>query len=537
MDDLTGRTFGQYELGALIGAGGMATVYQAYQPAVDRFVAVKILSRHLTADSEFGERFRHEARTVAQFQHPHVVPVFDFGDTDGYTFLVMPLIRGGSLADLIGGLPVSLALAVRVVREVAEALDYAHSKGVIHRDIKPSNILLDEGGNCLVADFGVAQMADRSAKLTVHGTVIGTPAYMSPEQVNGEPVGPESDIYSLGVVLYEMLTGRVPFNAETPIGTALKHLTASAPRPRSVNPSLGSRVEGVVIKSMARAKSERFASGAALVSALAAAVGPAVMSSSTAARRLSPARAANADVAVTRMLPPPKRVPPSRWVGLGAVMFASTVALGPAPRAGSPSTLSHATHEAMPSIDAQTTTMQFDTPAPWQAILNAAGRSDYAAVERAFRELPPLQRGPVVDPPRARRENAKALNLIAEGRYLDAVTVLQTASALDSSDAEITGNLADALMHLGRMDEAMAMALISLRLNPTRSISWGLLGFLYAKRDDQPAAVSSLTTGYHYSSNDSKTLQVYRRMADTDADPRVRAVMQSAVRQISPGQP
>src|SRR6266513_49308 len=139
----------------------------------------------------------------------------------------MPCVKGGQLADLMDGTPMLLEMVYRVIRQICDALDYAHSKGVIHRDIKPSNVLIDERGNCLVADFGIARMTEGTAKLTATGTVVGTPTYMSPEQAAGETVGPESDIYSLGIVLYEMVAGRVPFKAETPFAIALKHLSAA----------------------------------------------------------------------------------------------------------------------------------------------------------------------------------------------------------------------------------------------------------------------------------------------------------------------
>jgi formylglycine-generating enzyme required for sulfatase activity/serine/threonine protein kinase len=272
MEDLAGRQFGPYHVVAPLGEGGMAAVYQAYQPSVDRHVALKVLSRYFTSDPQFLERFRREAKVVAQLQHPHILPVFDFGESDSYAFLVMPFVKRGTLAELLTGSPVSLEVTARVIRQVCEALDYAHSKGIVHRDIKPSNILIDERGNCLVADFGLARMAEGATKLTVTGTVLGTPAYMSPEQAAGKDIGPHSDIYSVGIVLYEMLTGRVPFHAETPIAVAIKHLNDPLPPPRSLNPALTTAIEAVVLKALARSKKDRFVSGEALVASLTAAL-------------------------------------------------------------------------------------------------------------------------------------------------------------------------------------------------------------------------------------------------------------------------
>jgi serine/threonine protein kinase len=268
MEELAGRQFGPYRVVAPLGEGGMAAVYQAYQPSVDRFVALKVLSRYFTNDPQFLERFRREAKTVAQLQHPHILPVFDFGESDSYAFLVMPFVQGGTLAQLLNGSPVSMTVTARVIRQVCEALDYAHAKGIVHRDIKPSNILIDERGNCLVADFGLARIAEGATKLTQTGAVMGTPAYMSPEQADGKDVGPQSDIYSVGIVLYEMLTGRVPFEAETPIAVAIKHLTAPLPPPRILNPALIPEIEAVVLKALARSRSDRFSSAEALVASL-----------------------------------------------------------------------------------------------------------------------------------------------------------------------------------------------------------------------------------------------------------------------------
>jgi len=275
MENLTGRQLGPYLVVAPLEEGGMAAVYKAYQPSVDRHVALKVLPRYLTEDPQYLRRFRREARIVARLQHPHVLTVHDFGESDGYTFFVMPLVHGGTLADLLTGLPLSLPVAVRVVTQVCAALDYAHAKGVVHRDVKPSNILIDEGGNCLLADFGIAHVVEAATKVTsptLTGQMMGTPAYMSPEQVSGEGVGPPSDLYSVGIVLYQMLTGRVPFRAETPVALMLKHLTDPLPSPRTFNPALTPDVEAVVLKALARSRDDRFVSGAALVTALTGAV-------------------------------------------------------------------------------------------------------------------------------------------------------------------------------------------------------------------------------------------------------------------------
>jgi serine/threonine protein kinase len=272
VEDLAGRQLGAYRIVESVGVGGMAAVYKAHQPSVDRYVALKVLPCHPATDPQFLARFRHEARIVAQLQHPRILSILDFGESDGYAFLAMPLLLGGTLADLIANGPLPVEVALRVATEVCDALDYAHAKGVIHRDIKPSNILIDERGNCLLADFGIARPGAGVTRLTVTGAIMGTPAYMSPEQVEGADVGAASDLYSFGVVLYEMLAGKVPFDAETPIALALKHLSAPIPSPRSLNPTLTPQIETVLRKALARSASERFGSGEALVRALRLAV-------------------------------------------------------------------------------------------------------------------------------------------------------------------------------------------------------------------------------------------------------------------------
>ena len=272
MEELVGHQFGPYRVVAALGEGGMAAVYKAFQPAVNRYVALKILSRSFTKDPQFLQRFRHEGRILAQLQHPHILPIFDFGESDGYAFLAMPFINGGTLSGRLRGQPLSLAVAERAMQQICDALNYAHSKGIVHRDIKPSNVLLDEGDNCLLADFGIARLTEGATRLTHTGMLMGTPEYMSPEQASGETVGPASDIYSVGILLYELVTGRVPFKAETPVAVAIKHLTAPLPPPRTINPALMPEVEGVVLKALARLPADRFSSPANLAAALSDAI-------------------------------------------------------------------------------------------------------------------------------------------------------------------------------------------------------------------------------------------------------------------------
>ena len=272
MEDLIGKQLGAYRVEALLGEGGMAAVFTAYQPAMDRHVAIKILPRQMVGDTEFVARFQQEAKVVARLQHPHILPVFDYGEADGFAYLVMPLVMGGTLSGLMHGQPLPLSHIQIIVSQVGDALDYAHSQGVIHRDVKPGNVLLDERGNCLLTDFGLAKIMQGAPGLSGSGGIIGTPTYMSPEQGLGRPLDSRSDIYSLGVILYEMAVGRPPFSADTQIAIVVKHINEPFPPPRQLNASLPEPVERVILKALAKEPDDRYPTASAMVLDLRAAL-------------------------------------------------------------------------------------------------------------------------------------------------------------------------------------------------------------------------------------------------------------------------
>ena len=272
MEDLTGKQLGVYRVVAPLGEGGMAAVFKAYQAGMDRYVALKILPRYFASDPQFVARFEQEAKVLARLLHPHILPVHDYGESDGYTYIAMPFVESGTLADLLDDQPLPLVHIRRIVTQVGDALDYAHSQGVIHRDVKPSNVLVDQRGNCLLTDFGIAKMVEGSVYLTRTGGIVGTPAYMSPEQIQGHGLDGRSDVYSLGIVLYEMATGRPPYRAETPPAIFVKHLHDPLPPPSSLNSELPEPVERVILKSLAKNREERYASAGEMVRALQAAI-------------------------------------------------------------------------------------------------------------------------------------------------------------------------------------------------------------------------------------------------------------------------
>jgi basic membrane protein A len=264
---------GRYEIRREIGRGGMATVYLAYDPRFQRLVAIKVLPRQFTHDPKYLTRFEQEARVIATLEHPAIVPVHDFGEEDDAPYLVMRHMAGGSLRDRLRGEPLSLAQISSIFERLAPALDKAHQAGIVHRDIKPANILFDEDGNPYLADFGIARMAEASQSTT---GVIGTPAYMSPEQVvnkRGQAIDGRADIYALGVILYELLTGEQPYEGETSTQQMMAHVLEPVPNVLETNPDLPPATQEVIDRVMAKEPGDRYSTAAELAQAVKALAG------------------------------------------------------------------------------------------------------------------------------------------------------------------------------------------------------------------------------------------------------------------------
>ena len=269
MPHLSGKSLGHYQIIEPIGSGGTAQIYRAYQPSVKRDVVIKVLSPSFQNDPDFVKQFAHEVDVIAHLQHPHIIPVYDFGEQDGDVYIVMAYIRGGTLADRIDQSPQGMPdeETLRIFNLVAKGLDYAHTKEIVHRDLKPNNILLDEHGNPYLADFGLAKFTEGKIELT-NTMMTGTAAYMAPEIAREGKSTKRADIYALGIILFEMLTGQLPYQGATPYKILAAHINQPIPKIHELRPDLPEAVQVVIDTALAKEPADRYSSAETMASAL-----------------------------------------------------------------------------------------------------------------------------------------------------------------------------------------------------------------------------------------------------------------------------
>lgn len=267
-DELLGTRIGHCVIREPLGQGGMARVYKGFQEHLDRWVAIKVLPPYYAADPNFVHRFKLEAQAMARLTHPNIITVHDAGEQDGRLYIVMAYMSGGTLKDhMTRSMEASKALPI--IRQVAEALNYAHERSIIHRDVKPVNVLFDDDGRAVLSDFGIAKIMESAEhRLTRPGAGVGTPEYMSPEQCRGDPVSARADVYALGVTLYEMLTGRTPFQADNYTALAHAHIYEPVPPPTLFNSRISSAVEAVIMRALSKEPAHRFGRATEMAQAL-----------------------------------------------------------------------------------------------------------------------------------------------------------------------------------------------------------------------------------------------------------------------------
>ena len=278
-DGLIGKTLGRYEILKEVGRGGMATVYSARQKSINRQVALKILPPYFLHDPNFFERFRREVQVITTLEHPHILPIYDYGKVNDIPFIAMRLLTGGSMREMIqeGGVQ-QLVAVQRPLNQIAQALDYAHHNNIIHRDLKPGNILMDDSGNAYLSDFGIAHVA--GSNITGTG-ILGTPAYMSPEQVNGQVISNYSDIYSLAIVLFELITGELPYKDKILSAILIKHVTEPLPLIRDFRDDVPPEIDAVLAKAASKKPEDRYDTASEFAQAFSEALNTVSMSTST----------------------------------------------------------------------------------------------------------------------------------------------------------------------------------------------------------------------------------------------------------------
>ncbi|RME98083.1 MAG: hypothetical protein D6768_18180, partial [Chloroflexi bacterium] len=482
-----GENVGPYRVIEQLGSGGMATVFKAYHPSLDRYVAIKVLHPAFKSDPQFFERFKREARIVANLEHPNIIPVYDFNEHHGEPYLVMRFIEGHTLKPNLDGEPLPAEQIVRLIRPVCQALDYAHKQGVLHRDIKPSNIMITKDGSVFVTDFGLARMVQAGESTLSHDVMVGTPQYISPEQAQGSKnIDGRTDIYSLGVVLYQMVTGRVPFNADTPFATVHDHIYTPLPLPSDINPKIDPAVERLLLKALAKNPDDRYATAADLLAAIETTLGQQTVLHSPPAPPVQPAKKGG--------------IPWWVWAGAGAaillligLVLAGLLLLRNRNRQSTPPNnqpvAGPVTNPDAPSAD------QPPVDAPPPAGEQPADQPPPGADQPPDRDQPPADQPPADAPPNvqeAQELTRQANNAMRDKNYDQAMDLYRQAIEANPHFLPAYFGLSDAQSLTG--DDAASIATLesAVENNPREMLAWGRLGEgqLFTERNPEAALAS-----------------------------------------------
>ena len=542
---LSGGRLGQYELIGLLSTGGMGAVYRALQPALGREVAIKVLPPALAAQPNYLERFSREARTAAALEHPHIVPVYDFGVDGEYSFVAMRLLTGGSLSDrLRHAEPFSPARIGGILAQIADALDYAHSRGVVHRDIKPSNIMFDERGACYLVDFGIAKLLQATTALTSESMYVGTPSYMAPEQWKGEPVSQATDQYALAAVTYQLLLGMPPFEGETPYAMMHHHLN-DPPAPIHLRrEDVGFMLNVVVERGLSKAPAGRYPSVGAFAQAFASALDETADSPgwTPPLPERVPSPPTRAIPSVTFPLPPesppvpalpevgPRRRGCARWL-LGGIALALAALLaaqmltrraGGAMSAAAPVTAALSpspTPETRQPIGEQPVQVALPTtegaqPRTWDDIdrqiaaltedaQQAMDSGDLATAQTRLTRALLLGRGRAEPAALAELFHMRGLARWWQGDPHGGLGDLDAAIALDDMRSELFVDRGTLRHALGDDSGALSDAEAALRLDPTAAYAHALRGWAHARLGDAGAAARDLSRAIRLNPDDS----------------------------------
>lgn len=477
-----GENVGPYRIVDQLGSGGMATVYKAYHAALDRFVAMKVMHPAFKGDINFLTRFQREARVVAKLEHPNIVPVYDFSEHEGSPYLVMRFVEGETLKACLTRNKLTLPEILDIIRPVGDALTYAHEQGVLHRDMKPSNVLLTADRSVFLTDFGLARIMQAGESSLTRDAMVGTPFYISPEQAIGKSeLDARTDIYSFGVVLYELFTGRVPFQSDTPFAVIHDHIYTPLPLPSSINPNLPPALEQVLLKALAKKPEDRFATALELVAAVEAAVtgeaaiptarpSKARMTTSTTAETAAQVRRSERPLAkqattapATTAVAPTAQRKGARPVWLAAlagavllavVAFAAIFLLAdgddqqPTP---TPTTTETSVQQPLPADQLPADEIPPDQERPLDVgrALDMANQGDVDGALAIFEEA--IRRNPELSP--AYIELARTLFL--RGAPEPAIMILERAVRANPEDVDLHLNFAQALVAVDRWEEAL----------------------------------------------------------------------------------